>query len=420
MLCSNSIDTIGKKCRNRGEHIYLYKKKARILPLAFVDDLNGISKCGKESLALNIFLTTQIELKKLKFHVPDKSGKTKCHKMHIGRKSESCPTLKVHGTIMPEVTEDVYLGDIISCDGKNTKNVKSRISKGLGIINQIFNLLENITFGCHFFETALLLRDSMLLNGSLTNSEIWYNFSAGEVEEFESLDRLFFRRLLETPVTTPTESYYLEFGILPVSIVIKARRINYLHSILKKDKKGMVFSFFITQWYSPSPGDWTEQVRQDLNDFNIPCSFDLIESKSAEAFKSLVKKKAKEFAFKELLNKKAKHSKMDNLSYSKYNLQEYFLSYQTSNNQKRLIFKYRTKMERFGENYRGGKTHVMCPVCKLHYDNQDLVLQCPEVRKNIPDDGNMKELYSETINTDIVETLTKVMKFRTTKIENEC
>ena len=79
----------------------------------------------------------------------------------------------------------------------------------------------------------------------------------------------------------------------------------------------MVFSFFITQWYSPSPGDWTEQVRRDLNDFNIPCSFDLIESKSAEAFKSLVKKKAKEFAFKELLNKKAKHSKMDNLSYSK-------------------------------------------------------------------------------------------------------
>ena len=106
---------------------------------------------------------------------------------------------------MPEVREDVYLGNIIICDGKNTKNVKSRISKGLGIINQIFNLLENITFGSHFFETALLLRDSMLLNRLLTNSEIWYNFSAGEVEEFESLDRLFFRRLLETPVTTPTE-----------------------------------------------------------------------------------------------------------------------------------------------------------------------------------------------------------------------
>ena len=38
MLCSNSIDTIGKKCRDRGEHCYLYKETAKILPLAMVDD----------------------------------------------------------------------------------------------------------------------------------------------------------------------------------------------------------------------------------------------------------------------------------------------------------------------------------------------------------------------------------------------
>ena len=94
MLCANSIDSIGKKCRDRGQHTYLYKKTAKILPLAFVDDLNGISKCGEESSALNIFLTTQIELKKLKFHVPDKEGKTKCHKMHIGKKHSMCPTLR--------------------------------------------------------------------------------------------------------------------------------------------------------------------------------------------------------------------------------------------------------------------------------------------------------------------------------------
>ena len=47
-----------------GENYYLYKKTARILPLAFVDDLNGISKCGIESLALNTFINTQVALKK--------------------------------------------------------------------------------------------------------------------------------------------------------------------------------------------------------------------------------------------------------------------------------------------------------------------------------------------------------------------
>ena len=73
--CSNSVDTLGKKCRDRGEHWYLYKKTARILHLAFVDDLNGISKCGAESSGLNTFINTQIELKRLRCHVPDKKGK---------------------------------------------------------------------------------------------------------------------------------------------------------------------------------------------------------------------------------------------------------------------------------------------------------------------------------------------------------
>ena len=232
MLCSNSMDTLGKKCRDRGEHYYLYKKTARILPLAFVDDLNAISRCGIESLALNTFINTQIELKKLKFHVPDSQGKTKCHKLHIGNNRKMCPILKVHGTVMPEVSEDTYLGDILSSDGKNTKNVKNRISKGVGIINQIFNLLENLSFGPHYFEIAILLRESMLINGTLTNSEVWYNFTTSEIEEFEALDRLFFRRLLEVPVTTPCEAYYLEMGVLPISVLLRARRITYLHCIL--------------------------------------------------------------------------------------------------------------------------------------------------------------------------------------------
>ena len=46
--------------------------------------------------------------------------------MHIGRKTSVCPQLQVHGTLMEQVTEDTYLGDIISDDGKNGKNIKAR------------------------------------------------------------------------------------------------------------------------------------------------------------------------------------------------------------------------------------------------------------------------------------------------------
>ena len=33
LLFSNTIDTLGKKCRKRGEYYYLYKKTSRIFPL---------------------------------------------------------------------------------------------------------------------------------------------------------------------------------------------------------------------------------------------------------------------------------------------------------------------------------------------------------------------------------------------------
>ena len=415
MLCSNTVDTLGKKCRDRGEHIYLYKKVARVLPLAFVDDLNGIARCGLESIALNTFITTQIELKKLKFHVPDEKGKTKCHKIHIGKNHSMCPTLTVHGTKMPEVTEDTYLGDIISNDGKNTKNVKHRVSKGLGILNQIFNILDNISFGSKLFEIAILLRDSMLINGMLTNVEIWYNLTKSEIDEFENLDKLFFRKLLEVPVSTPSEAFYLELGVLPVAAIIKARRVNYLHNILMRDKTSMLYTFFITQWQNPTRGDWTNQVKEDLEDLGIPCSFTFIQSKSKEAFKKLVKTKTKEFALKILKKRQETHTKMKNVVYTDLKVQSYFSSEEFNSFQKKTIFKFRTRMERFGENFRGGAEKVTCPLCNLHLDNQEMSMQCPEVKKVMKIEGNMEDIYKETIKKEIVETITNITKIRREK-----
>ena len=180
----------------------------------------------------------------------------------------------------------------------------------------------------------------------------------------------------------------------------------------------MVYSFFITQWYSPSKGDWTEQVKEDLMDFNISSSFDFIESKSAEAFKNLVKIRAKKYALEVLQNKKLKHRKMDNVAYRDLEMQDYFTSDQMDNKQKKTFFKYRTRMERFGENFLGGRDHVMCPVCTLNLDSQELSLQCPVVMKEIHCTGDIREIYGDAIRKEIVQTVTKVIEFRRSKIEN--
>ena len=149
LKCSNTMDQIGKKCIKRGEHLYSYKGRVTIMPLAMVDDLLVISKCGEDSTNVNIFVNTEMEMKKLRFHTPDKEGKSKCHTLHIGKKQMDCPKLEVHGCPMEKVDSDTYLGDVISADGKNTLKIENRVAKGLGIVSQIMDLVKNVNFGKH-------------------------------------------------------------------------------------------------------------------------------------------------------------------------------------------------------------------------------------------------------------------------------
>ena len=128
-----------------------------------VDDILTVSKCGVDSLAMNTFINTKIELKKLKFHTPDEDGRSKCHKMHVGTKKLTCPQLKVHGAKVEDVTRDDYLGDIICADGSNKENIQKRIGRGFGIISEIINILSQFSYGYHYYEIALLLRPSLFL-----------------------------------------------------------------------------------------------------------------------------------------------------------------------------------------------------------------------------------------------------------------
>ena len=159
-------------------------------------------------LSLNTYINAQIELKKLKFHTPDKNGKTKCHKLHVGVRNKFCPNLKVHGTDMQEVDSDVYLGDVISANGKNDLNIRKRIGIGLGKITEIMNILEKVTLGEqeHYFASAVLLRESMFLNSILSSADVCYGLSKENINELEDLGLSLLRKIMGAPCSIAKEA----------------------------------------------------------------------------------------------------------------------------------------------------------------------------------------------------------------------
>ena len=231
-----------------------------MVPLAMVDDLLAIAPCGISSIALNTFINVNIELKKLKFHTPDAKGRSKCHKIHIGKNTSLCPKLFIHGTEMETVERDEYLGDIISNTGSNKPNIEKRVSRGYGKVAEIMAIIKQLSLGKHYFRVAFLLRNSIFLSSVLANSEVWYNLTRKDINELEALDRTLLRRICNLPSSTPIPALYMETGAMRISTIIKARRVNYLHYLSRFLHSDMLGKFFRCQWNSSRKYDWGSMI----------------------------------------------------------------------------------------------------------------------------------------------------------------
>ena len=114
-------------------------------------------------------------------------------------------------------------------------------------------------------------------------------------------------------------------------------------------------------------------------------SLEQIRKMSKDLFKKFVKQSCREKAFQFLIKEKEKLSKLENNSYKKLEMQNYLKSKEITIRQKKLLFRLKTRMVKVGHNF-GRK--VLCPLCKLHSDDQKGLLECVLLKLNC------KELYN--------------------------
>ena len=110
---------------------------------------------------------------------------------------------------------------------------------------------------------------------------------------------------------------------MPVEFVIKCKRINYLHFLLKSDNSSIAKRVFLEQFKTPIKGDFSSLVKKDLLDCQINLTFEEIESFSKVKFKSFVRKSCERASFNKLIHDKSKLSKGKELEYCMSELQQY-------------------------------------------------------------------------------------------------
>ena len=144
--------------------------------LGMVDDVLSVNQCSSTSVMSNATTNSFMEHNKLKLAVK------KWARIHVGKKCDNCPQLKVHGEDMKNSESEKYLGGVISENGTLDANIKVKKLKGYSYISEIRALLSDMPSGHSRVEVGLMLRDAMFVNGVLCNSEAGHAITNRHIE----------------------------------------------------------------------------------------------------------------------------------------------------------------------------------------------------------------------------------------------
>ena len=223
-----------------------------------------------------------------------------------------------------EKQSERYLWDIISTDGTNLNKFLDRKNRGIGIALQILSLLEKMPLGKYYFQTFVILRNSLLISSILTSCEAWYYLTKKEIEHLNYPDKFILQKLFEVPRTVPTEMFFLELGIIPIQFIIIQRRLIYFQHIMKQEESSLIYSFIKTQFESMKHKDWIKTVIENIQYLQLNLTFSEIKNISKRKFRLLIKKSIAEKAYSYLIERKSQHSKVFNINYNNiFQMQDY-------------------------------------------------------------------------------------------------
>ena len=399
LISSNFVDKFGKECKEKKDHLYLFKDKVEVPPLSLVDDLLLISECGHKTTKMNSFINSRTNMSKLYFSAE------KCKQMHVGKtKIEAfCKVLHVDGweekvvqnettgkhekvdvevgkVQMEKVEETKYLGSIIQSNGSNSKEIAARAGRGTGLVTEIMNILQSVVFGKYTFEAAIILRNSILLGSMLASSECWLGVTKQQVRQLEMVDEMLMERVLETPSYSSRALLYLSLGLVPIRYILMQRRIIFLHYILNEDKDSLIHQVFQAILDNPQKNDFGNQIKEDLKSLEIELSFEEIKSLSFYSIKKFVKDKILKCSLKYLNGEKDKQDKIKHLYFSELKLQDFLGSDNVERpNLSKLIHNLIAQTIDIKENNPWNYMDNLC-ICEENSEKQSHIFSCESLK----------------------------------------
>ena len=188
--------------------------------------------------------------------------------------------------VIDECTSYRYLGDEITNDGKNAKNIEARKTK----VNASTININTIATGeiLSRIESCVLLElhEKINISSLLSNAESW-TLNKGDMKDIEQIEIQALKNLFDLPIHIPTPALHYTLGTLYTKSRVDQRRLNYLHKLLCKDS---------SQWPRKTLQiledldiGWSRGIKSTLTEYNLPTDFQIIKSIHSNEWKAKVR-----------------------------------------------------------------------------------------------------------------------------------
>ena len=156
--------------------------------------------------------------------------------------------------VVEHVEDIIYLGVVVSSDGKNTKNIIHKRTRTFGTQKQIMHMVKES--GKYTMECGIIYLNSLLRGSILYAVEAMMNVKEEDFRKIEQIEEGQLRLSFATNSSCPIHLMYLESGHMAARFQIKRIMINYFQYILHQNVDSILFKMLMAQIAKPVKGDY--------------------------------------------------------------------------------------------------------------------------------------------------------------------
>ena len=313
-------------------------------------------------------------------------GVDKCKVLEVGTHQEQKKEWVLGSQTIQNCQSYRYLGEIITRDGKNEENLRTRFEKVKSTVRAINTCGKNEIMKRIEINALVMLHDSVTLPTLLYDAETW-PLNQSIRREIDKMELWAWKSMLGLPKTTPTAPIIYCTGAMYASIRVEQKQLLYLQKVLLKpaDHWTRVTLNTLDEYNI----GWARQIRQIQESWAQEMEWDAIQRKSKNQWRREVAVEAERKNRERMLAdcnagsrgeerwKSKTKSILPYLENVQYERKTHPILLQNSKLVARAYVMGRFRMLQCAANFSAGYGSKNCSLCKVCDDEEHRINNCP-------------------------------------------